>query len=65
MACEHEKELRRKGWVPEIKLIVYAKDGEEEREIHFHGPRTKEDLDALIAYLKGLRSGPARQRTER
>ncbi len=54
--CEHEDDLRNAGWVPEISLIVWAKEGDEDRKIHYHGPREQEDLTALIGYLKGLQA---------
>jgi len=49
--CPHEKDLRKQGWKPEIRLIVYAKAGQEERTIHYHGPESVLDLAAIIGYL--------------
>jgi hypothetical protein len=53
MECEREDDLKRQGWKPEINLIVYAKEDEEEREIHYHGLETILDMTALIQYLTG------------
>ena len=50
-SCEHEKDLRLDGWVPEITITVWAKDGSEERQMHYHGPGTIMDLACLIRYL--------------
>lgn len=49
--CEHEEELRREGFVPEITITVWAKDGSEDRQMHYHGPETIMDLACLIRYL--------------
>ena len=49
--CEHEGTLRQEGWVPEIVITVWAKKGEEERQIHYHGPNTIMDYASLIRYL--------------
>lgn len=49
--CPHEKDLKKKGWKPEIRLVVYAKAGSEERTIHYHGPESVLDLAAIIGYL--------------
>lgn len=60
MTCEHEWQMKSEGWEQEITLSVWAKEGEEERQIHFHAPdeMVREDMDSLIDYLE-------RQRAER